>query len=92
LWPIVLQGVEVLPREGKEIIDYRFEPDRFANLNVPTLVLLGEGSPDFRHRAMRALDGALPNSELHILAGQGHFAAQTPPELLVEEILRFLGR
>jgi pimeloyl-ACP methyl ester carboxylesterase len=91
LWPIVLQGVEVLPREGKEIIDYRFEPDRFANLDVPTLVLLGEESPDYRHRAMRALDDALPNSELHILAGQGHFATQTAPDLLAEEILRFLG-
>jgi pimeloyl-ACP methyl ester carboxylesterase len=55
-------------------------------------VLLGEESPHFRHRAIRALDGALPNSELHILAGQGHFAAQTAPDLLADEILRFLGR
>jgi pimeloyl-ACP methyl ester carboxylesterase len=92
LWPIVLQGVEVLPREGKEIIDYHFEADRFANLNVPTLVLLGEESPGWRHGAMRALGGALPNSELHILAGQGHLATQTAPDLLAGEILRFIGK
>jgi pimeloyl-ACP methyl ester carboxylesterase len=90
LWPMVVQGVEVLPREGKAIIDYHFEPDRFASLGLPTLVLLGEESPDWRHRAIRALDGALPNSELHILAGQGHLATQTAPDLLAEEILRFL--
>lgn len=92
LWSIVLQGVEVLPREGNAILDYRFEPDRFARLNVPTLVLLGEQSPDWRDRAMRALDGALPDSELHVLAGQGHLATHTAPDLLAEEILRFLGR
>jgi pimeloyl-ACP methyl ester carboxylesterase len=92
LWPIVLQGVEVLPREVKAIIGYHFEPERFASLNVPTLVLLGEQSPDWRQEAMRTLDGALPNSELRILAGQGHLATHTAPELLADEILRFLDR
>jgi pimeloyl-ACP methyl ester carboxylesterase len=91
LWPIVLQGVEVLPREGEAIIGYHFEPERFASLNLPALVLLGEESPDWRHQAMRALDGALPNSQLHILAGQGHLATQTAPDMLAEEILSFLG-
>lgn len=92
LWPIVLQGVEVLPREGKAIIDYRFVPDRFASLKIPTLVLLGEQSPDWRRQAMCALDGALPNSELRILAGQGHLATHTAPDLLANEILGFVGR
>lgn len=92
LWGIVLQGVEVLPREGTAIIGYRFQPRRFAKLNTPTLVLVGEESPDWRHQAMRALDGALPQSELRILAGQGHLATHTAPDLLASEILRFLGR
>ena len=91
LWPMLLQGVVVLPREGREMVDYRFQPERFAELDLPTLVLCGEQSPTYRHEATRALDGALPDSELRILAGQDHVAAQTAPDLLVAEILGFLG-
>lgn len=91
LWPILLQGVEVLPREGRAIADYRFQPERFAELTIPTLILVGEESPAWRHEAMRALDEALPDSELRIIAGQGHHAAQTAPDLLTAEIFGFLG-
>lgn len=90
LWPIILHGVAVLPREGRVMVDYRFEPERFAGLELPTLVLVGEHSPAYRHEAMHALDGALPHSELRVLAGQEHVAAQTAPDLLAAEILRFL--
>jgi pimeloyl-ACP methyl ester carboxylesterase len=90
-WPVVLQGVEVLPREGRAIADYRFEAERFADLEVPTLVLVGEHSPTFRHEAVRELDRALPDSELRLLAGQEHVAAQSAPDLLAAEILGFLG-
>ena len=91
LWPIILQGVEVLPREGRAIVDYRFQPERFVELEPPTLVVTGEKSAAHVHEAMRALDGALPESELRMLAGQDHVAAQTAPDLLVGEILRFWG-
>lgn len=92
LWPIVLQGIEVLPREGRAATDYRFEPERFDALAIPTLVLVGETSPAFRHDAMSALDAALPVSELRVLAGQDHVAAQTAPDLVTTEIRTFLGR
>ena len=91
LWPILLQGVEVMPREGQAIVDYRFEPERFADLETSTLVLTGEQSPEHVHEAMRALHGALPQSELRMLTGQEHVAAQTAPDLLAAEILRFGG-
>ena len=92
LWPIVLQGIEVLPREGRTAIDYEFRPERFAGRSIPTLVLVGETSPAFRHEAMRALDAALPVSELRVLVGQDHVAAQTAPDLVATEIRRFLKR
>ena len=92
LWPIVLRGVQVLPREGAAVIGYRFDPERFAQLTIPTLVLLGGESPDWRREAMRALDSALPRSELRILADQGHLATHTAPELLAGEIVSFLDR
>ena len=92
LWPIVLRGVQVFPREGAAVIGYRFDPERFAQLTIPTLVLLGGESPGWRHEAMRALHSALPHSELRILADQGHLATHTAPELLAGEIISFLNR
>ena len=92
LWQIVLRGVQVLPREAAAMIAYRFDPERFAQLTIPTLVLLGGESPDWRREAMRALDSALPHSELRVLADQGHLATHTAPDLLAGEIVGFLDR
>jgi pimeloyl-ACP methyl ester carboxylesterase len=92
LWPIVLRGVQVLPREGAAMVAYRFDPERIAQITIPTLVLLGEESPGWRRDAMHALDTALPESRLGILAGQGHLATHTAPDLLASEIIGFLER
>ena len=92
LWPIVLRGVEVLPREGAAIVGYRFEPERYAQLGCATLILVGEESPGWRHEAMNALHAALPQSQLRVLAGQGHLATHTAPDLLANEIIGFLDR
>lgn len=89
LWPIVLHGIEVLPREGRVIVNHRFRPARFAQLQLFTLVLVGEQSPEYRHEAVRALDKALPRSQLRVLPGQDHVAAQTAPGLLAAEIRSF---
>ena len=55
-----------------------------------TAWLVGEESPNWRHEAVRRLDSALPHSRLRVLAGQGHVATQTAPDLLAGEILEFL--
>jgi pimeloyl-ACP methyl ester carboxylesterase len=91
LWPIVLRGVKVLPREGAAILGYRFQPERFAALSNRVLVLFGDQSPLWRRQAMEALDAALPDTRLRALAGHGHLATHTAPELLTAEILAFLG-
>jgi len=92
LWPILLRGVQALPREGAAVVGYRFDPSRFHRLATPTLVLLGEESPGWRHEAMIRLQTALPQAWLRILAGQGHLATHTAPDLLAEEIVSFLER
>jgi pimeloyl-ACP methyl ester carboxylesterase len=90
LWPILLRGVQVLPREGAAVVGY--EPIAIPTAGDPTLVLVGEESPGWRREAMTRLQTALPQAELRILAGQGHLATHTAPELLAEEIVSFLER
>jgi pimeloyl-ACP methyl ester carboxylesterase len=92
LWPILLQGVHVLPREGAAMLAYRFDPSRFRQLTTPVLVLVGEHSPAWRHEAMSQLPTTLPQAELRTLSGQAHLATHTAPELLAEEIVSFLKR
>jgi pimeloyl-ACP methyl ester carboxylesterase len=92
LWPILLRGVQVLPREGFAVVGYRFNPKRFRALATNSLVLVGQESPVWRREAMDRLHATLPNAELRILTGQGHLATHTAPDLLAGEILRFLER
>lgn len=92
LWPIILRGVEVLPREGAAMVGSRFDPERYAQITIPTLILVGEYSPAWRHEAMNALHAALPQSQLRVLAGQGHLATHTAPDQLANEITTFLER
>ena len=92
LWPILLRGVQMLPREGAAMLGYRFDPSRFRRLPTPVLVLVGEDSPGWRHEAMNQLQTTLPQAELRTLAGQAHLATHTAPELLAEEIISFLQR
>jgi pimeloyl-ACP methyl ester carboxylesterase len=70
---------------------YRFEPERFKNLHVPTLLLLGGDSPQFFRAAIEALNAALPNSRIVVLPGQQHIAIDTAPDLFAREVLTFLA-
>lgn len=71
--------------------EYRFDPDRFHSLEVPTLLLLGENSPAELSAPTLALDAALPNSRVVVLEGQGHVAMTTAPDLFLREVTDFLS-
>jgi pimeloyl-ACP methyl ester carboxylesterase len=70
--------------------DYIFEPGRFHQLTVPTLLLIGENSPKELTAPSKLLDDALPNSRLVTLDGQAHIAMTTAPALFLDAVLGFL--
>jgi len=89
-WQARLAAAHTLVREmGDE--NYRFEPARFKDLAVPTLLLLGEKSPPFLKKPTEKLAAALPNSQVVVLPGQGHAAMSTAPELFINEIIQFIS-
>jgi pimeloyl-ACP methyl ester carboxylesterase len=55
------------------------------------LFLLGEESPDWAHESTERIRAALPDARVSILRGQGHAAIMTAPELVAEEVARFLN-
>jgi pimeloyl-ACP methyl ester carboxylesterase len=90
-WGERVAAAHTIVRETAAHDRYAFDPERFRGLQVPTLLLLGEDSPEFFGAALRSLDAVLPNSTLHVMPGQAHAAMDTGPEMFVREIVRFAG-
>lgn len=90
MWKERVLLVPTIPRELAIDRKYSFDPDKFVNLRVPAMLLLGGDSPPLFQQAIKVVDSALPNSSVVILPGQQHIAMDTNPDLFVREVLQFL--
>jgi pimeloyl-ACP methyl ester carboxylesterase len=89
-FPAYMTAAHTVPRETRAEEGYRFEPERFKHLHVPTLLLLGGDSPASFKTTVKAWHAALPNSRIVVLPGQQHIAHVTAPDLLLREVQAFL--
>jgi pimeloyl-ACP methyl ester carboxylesterase len=89
-WQARVEAAHTIPRELRAVKAYRLDPERFADLGVPTLVLSGGESPSALRKAGEAVDEALPDSRRTVMLGQGHAAMDTGTELFTTEVLRFV--
>jgi pimeloyl-ACP methyl ester carboxylesterase len=64
--------------------------DAYRGIAAPTMMLVGEVSPDWLVEASRRLNATVPQSRLVTLAGQAHDAHTFAPQALAEEIVRFV--
>lgn len=90
VWKVRIQLTSTIPREL--IIDrtYRFDKEKFADFQVPTMLLLGGDSPPLFQEAVKLVDSTLPGSQVVVLPGQQHIAMDTNPELFAKEVMQFL--
>ena len=70
--------------------EYVFDPDRFRDLDVPTLYLQGGDSSEPFKAAGEALRGALPDCRVAVMPGQRHAAMDTATDLFTAQVLSFL--
>jgi pimeloyl-ACP methyl ester carboxylesterase len=89
-WHERVKAAHTVPRELRADEAYRFDPERFGDLMVPTLLLSGGDSPAFLKAADKAVDKTLPISRIVVMPGQGHTAMDTATDLFATEVLRFL--
>lgn len=89
-WQERVKAAHTVPRELRADEAYRFGPERFGDLRVPTLLLSGGDSPAFLKAADKAVDETLPDSRIVVMPGQGHAAMDTGTDLFTAEVLRFL--
>ena len=90
-WISRLANAHTVPRELRADRDYRFDPERFRELPMPTLLLLGSESRDVDRADAEALAAALPNASIAVLEGQGHTAMHTAPDLFIRIVGDFLS-
>jgi pimeloyl-ACP methyl ester carboxylesterase len=90
VWQARVDAAHTIPRELRAVKAYRFDPERFRRLEVPTLVLSGDESPVALRKAAEAVDETLPDSRIVVMAGQGHAAMDTSTELFTSEVIRFV--
>ena len=90
-WSESVGGVAVLARELEVENEYRFAPDRYADLTAPTLVLAGGESVRSIQADAEAVASGLPDGRRTLLAGQRHGCMHRAPELFADTVLRFLG-
>lgn len=90
IWPIMLDNALTLPAELRASRHYRLDLAPLADLAVPTLVLVGELSgPEVQAPAQQIAE-SLPDATVVTLAGQGHGAMLSAPELFASEVARFV--
>ena len=89
-WQALVSAAHTIPRELRAGKAYGLDPERFRDLGVPTLMLSGGESPAALGKAAGAVKEALSDSRMVVMAGQGHAAMDTGPDLFTTEVLRFV--
>jgi len=89
IWPIMVDNALTLPAELRAVRDYRFEPAAFAELDVPTLCLVGQLSGPELGVVVTEIAGALPSARVATLPGQAPGAMISAPKLFAAELRRF---
>ena len=91
-WPARVAAVHTLPRELRIPPAKYFDPAQAASISMPTMLLIGEESPDHLKEDTEPVIDALPDAEVEVLAGQAHSADIVAPELVAEKIFAFRDR
>jgi pimeloyl-ACP methyl ester carboxylesterase len=89
-WPARVDAAHTIPREMRIADGYKPDFERFGSLGIPTLLLVGAESEPFLVEPSRRLHTLISGSRLVTMAGQGHVAMDTDPELFLREVTGFL--
>jgi pimeloyl-ACP methyl ester carboxylesterase len=90
-WQGRIAAAHTVPRELRSASNYSFSWEQVKNIRVPSLVLVGSETPHAYRRSAEDMVYLLLDSELIILAGQGHGAEMFAPQLVAEPLVAFLN-
>lgn len=90
LWEEMAALAPTLTREMEAINGLGGNLERYHELSVPTLLLLGSLSASHLEAASKGLQETLPDARTVLLDGQAHVANLTAPDLVAREVTGFL--
>ncbi len=68
-WKARVDSAPTILKVSQVQIQYKFKPERFSEIQIPTLLMVGSESPPWAKASTEALNQALPISLIHVLAG-----------------------
>ena len=83
--PSMILGVGLLVRRDSVV-------NRLPEIEVPSLVIVGDEDVSLPPPYSREIASALPNSSLVVVPKSGHLSSLEQPEAVTEAMMRFLGR
>jgi pimeloyl-ACP methyl ester carboxylesterase len=86
----LLRLAPTLPREIRAVDALGSDLSRYASITQPTLLMVGDASPERQRRNCMALAGVLANVRVEELAGLGHVAHNADPDRVAAAIASFL--
>lgn len=87
LWDSRIETAPTLPREIKATQRDLFNPSAFADVSIPTTLLVGGDSPEEMHAAVQSVADAIPDSTIVTLEGQEHMAMHESPSLFNDALI-----
>jgi pimeloyl-ACP methyl ester carboxylesterase len=72
--------------EFRALFDDPHAPSAFAALQVPTVVIAGDRSPDPTRRVAERLAATIPGARLVVLTGRGHMGALEDPDAVCAQL------
>jgi pimeloyl-ACP methyl ester carboxylesterase len=89
IWPARLAAAPTIPRECRVEEDWVYRPGQFDTITAPTLLLAGSDSVPVVTEATMLAAAAIPDSDVRVLEGHGHFAHRTDPDLVTKIVVEF---
>jgi pimeloyl-ACP methyl ester carboxylesterase len=89
MWPARLAAAPTIPRECHVEEDWVYRPGQFDTITAPTLLLAGFDSVPVVTEATTLAAAAIPDAEIRVLEGHGHFAHRTDPDLVTKIVVDF---
>jgi pimeloyl-ACP methyl ester carboxylesterase len=91
LWPVRLAAAHTVPRECRVEDGWVYAPGQLDGISAPTLLLAGSDSVTEVTKATHQAAAAIPNAQIRVLDGHGHFAHKTDPAMVDTLILDFIS-
>lgn len=90
LWQEYAERFPTLMPKNQRISECEFDPQRFADQTMPTLLLTGIEGGQWGQDTVLALDDALSNTLAVTYEGHGHAGIITTPDRFVDEVRAFI--